>query len=230
MKTATPTKGHPLPSGHDDPLSAFYVPEELRDSWAQHAGAADIRGRHGVARVIAGHRAYLEHREQVAAADPRSPRLERQPSLLDAAVQWARSNATSLFSTTQDGAAATEHILNTHEDELRAEAEHALRLHHVRSFFDAEQREDERQRMIAKHNRCPVCGIVGSTRPGMRELVPGTADRYGERVTINSCSSCYLVALASLAETFGDAITESGLSRREVVAAHLPELGVMPRG
>lgn len=244
-----------MPEGYDDETSAFYVAPSLREGWAELAAAApadDFTLLTRTMRVLAIHRWRQAHypemfqastARKVTQASSWDPRTSGGPAASVEVVEVAPRYLTHLLHTaaqvvleghdqaqdiamTQDGAPEwVDRHLTIYADELRDEAQHSIRLNHVRNVLAKRHADEARAEQTRRRFLCPTCGHSDEAQgvPTSRALAPES------KLRIVSCLACYLVALDRLAERA--AAKQCGeyphmRTRAQIIDSYLDEKGL----
>lgn len=209
-----------LPVDYDDETSPYFVPEHLRERWKKSAGLADTTSHlQGTVQVIAEHRAWKSARPELfvdriegmtwstdehtgTSIGQRGITRAQPPHLLSEASVLGLRGAHLFFAVAPSGADQAHQIIASESETLIAEAEHAMRLHHVQVEYEYEQREAELAYALDARNLCPVCNVssIETGAPSVRDIAPSGSGIYGRRISIHSCAGCYLAAVAILTE------------------------------
>lgn len=210
---------YPLPEGFDNPDGPFFVPEELRELWAIHAGSVDVYELLAeTSRVIAEGRVhqymYPERYKATKVSewmpDPDTgemrqvrgevPGIRLHPR--EHAVATARRGGHAITAQTDAGRTMVRRVMREQHEELTEHAEHAIRLEAVTNIRTADQKREIDQQRERRALLCPVCGEADADmgRPCTRDIVPPGAQALGRRIRLHSCAGCYLAALRYLTE------------------------------
>lgn len=205
--SATPEASN-LPTGHDDPESPMYIPEEYRDDYAAESGPVSTHDLMMAVDELARGKATAELIAEYTSRDRNGQPLDTRPlgetyrTLHSQRVETVKANqAEALF-------------------ELAA---HAIRRERaIAAKTNRDQRlEREHEHIVA--NTCPVCTECDPASNG-KVTWRTFLDRH-DAAGIRSCEACFGTALDEVRQARAEVIVDSrrALTRRDLVRVTLRE-------